>query len=58
MFASYIAAGNNADQPGRFVQWLYPQVPMRTWSVPGTWFDVGSKDTLAQANTVFAQFVT
>jgi len=57
MFATYVAEGNNPDQPGRFVQWLYPRVPMRTWSVPGTWFDVGSKETLAQANTVFAQFV-
>jgi glucose-1-phosphate thymidylyltransferase len=58
MFADYIAAGNNPDQPGRFVQWLYPKVPMLTWSVPGTWFDVGSKETLAQANTIFAEFVS
>ena len=57
MFASYLAAGNNPDQPGRFVQWLYPQMPMRTWSVPGTWFDVGSKETLEEANRIFAQFV-
>jgi glucose-1-phosphate thymidylyltransferase len=52
----YIAAGNNPDQPGRFIQWLYPQVPVQTWSVPGTWFDVGSKETLLEANEIFAQF--
>src|SRR5438067_7961129 len=23
MFSTYIAAGNNPDQPGRFIQWLY-----------------------------------
>ena len=57
MFATYVAAGNNPDQPGRFVQWLYPLVPMLTWRVPGTWFDVGSKETLEEANRIFAQFV-
>ncbi|MEY2599950.1 MAG: hypothetical protein RLZZ142_2209 [Verrucomicrobiota bacterium] len=55
-FERYIAEGNNPDQPGRFVQWLYPQIPVQTWSVPGTWFDVGSKETLEEANRIFAQF--
>jgi glucose-1-phosphate thymidylyltransferase len=56
MIAEYIAAGNNPDQPGRFVQWLYPQTAVHAWSVPGTWFDVGSKENLEEANRVFAQF--
>lgn len=56
MFATYIAAGNNPDQPGRFVQWLYQQTEVQTWKVPGTWFDVGSKETLEEANRIFAQF--
>ena len=55
--ATYLAAGNNPDQPGRFVQWLYPRTPVQTWQVPGTWFDVGSKETLEEANAIFAQFV-
>ena len=57
-FATYLAEGNNPDQPGRFVQWLYQRVPVQTWTVPGTWFDVGSKETLEEANRIFAQFVT
>jgi len=56
-FATYLAEGNNPDQPGRFVQWLYQRVPVQTWKVPGTWFDVGSKETLEEANRIFAQFV-
>jgi glucose-1-phosphate thymidylyltransferase len=56
MIPTYIAAGNNPDQPGRFVQWLYQRTPVQTWQVPGTWFDVGSKQTLEEANTIFAQF--
>jgi glucose-1-phosphate thymidylyltransferase len=57
LVAEYIVAGNNPDQPGRFVQWLYPRTPVQTWRVPGTWFDVGSKETLQEANRIFAQFV-
>lgn len=50
----YIAEGNNPDQPGRLVQWLYPQTPFYTWRVPGTWYDIGSKETLEEANRIFA----
>jgi len=56
-FATYLAEGNNPDQPGRFVQWLYQRTPVQTWTVPGTWFDVGSKETLEEASRIFAQFV-
>jgi len=50
----YIAAGNNPDQPGRLVQWLYPRVPFYVWKVPGLWFDIGSIETLEEANRVFS----
>ena len=54
LFPKYIADGNNPDQPGRFIQWLYPRIPVHTYSVPGTWFDIGSKETLEEANGIFA----
>ena len=50
----YLAEGNNPDQPGRFVQWLYPRQPVYTWAVPGLWYDIGSKETLEEANRIFA----
>ena len=50
----YIKEGNNPDQPGRLVQWLYPQQPVYTWTVPGDWLDIGSKETLEAANALFA----
>ena len=56
MFSTYLAAGNTPDQPGRFVQWLYQHTPVQTWQVPGTWFDVGSKETLEEANRLFVKF--
>jgi glucose-1-phosphate thymidylyltransferase len=56
-FATYIAAGNNPDQPGRFIQWLYQRKPVKTVRISGKWFDVGSKETLEEANTIFAHYV-
>jgi glucose-1-phosphate thymidylyltransferase len=57
LFTTYVAAGNNPDQPGRFIQWLYPRKRVKTYQVKGTWFDIGSKETLEEANQIFAQFV-
>ncbi|HVF73318.1 MAG TPA: nucleotidyltransferase family protein [Chthoniobacterales bacterium] len=56
MFTTYIAAGNNPDQPGRFIQWLYQRKPVKTFQISGTWFDIGSKETLEEANKIFAEF--
>ena len=57
LFTTYLAAGNNPDQPGRFIQWLYQRKPVKTFQVRGTWFDIGSKETLEEANEIFAKFV-
>jgi glucose-1-phosphate thymidylyltransferase len=53
LIRQYVAEGNNPDQPGRLVQWLYPRVPFYTWRVPGLWYDIGSKETLEEANRIF-----
>lgn len=50
----YLEEGNNPDQPGRLVQWLYPRVPFYTWRVPGRWYDIGSRETLAEADRAFS----
>jgi glucose-1-phosphate thymidylyltransferase len=54
LIRSYLAEGNNPDQPGRLVQWLYPRVPVYTWVVPGAWYDIGSRESLAQADADFS----
>lgn len=53
----YIADGHNPDQPGRLIEWLHHRTTVQTWPVPGLWFDIGGKESLAEANEVFAQFV-
>lgn len=52
---TYLEEGNDPDQPGRLVQWLYPRVPFYAWRLPGRWYDIGSPETLAQAEREFSQ---
>ena len=51
----YLDEGNNPDQPGRLVEWMYTRVPFYTWRVRGDWYDIGSKETLAAAEREFSQ---
>jgi glucose-1-phosphate thymidylyltransferase len=50
----YVEEGNNPDQPGRLVEWLYTRTPVYTWRVPGIWFDIGSEEGLREADRVFS----
>ena len=54
LLKTYLAAGNNADQPGRFVQWLYTREPVKTFQIKGQWLDIGSKETLENADRILA----
>ncbi len=55
LIKQYILEGNNPDQPGRLVQWLYLRLPFYTWKVPGQWFDIGGKESLAEADSIFSR---
>ena len=50
----YLADGNNPDQPGRLIQWLYPRMPVYAWRFDGRWYDIGSPETLAAADAEFS----
>ena len=52
LLRTYLDNGNNADQPGRFVQWLYTRKPVKTFEIKGQWLDIGSKETLQTADAV------
>ena len=54
LLSTYLAAGNDADQPGRFVQWLYTRKPVNTFQIRGKWLDIGSKETLENADAMLA----
>jgi glucose-1-phosphate thymidylyltransferase len=53
LIKQYVAEGNNPDQPGRLIQWLYTRIPVYTWKVPGLWYDIGARDALEEANRIF-----
>jgi glucose-1-phosphate thymidylyltransferase len=51
---SYLAEGNNPDQPGRLVEWLYTRTPVYAWVLPGKWYDIGTPEQLEIARAEFA----
>jgi len=55
LIRKYLEAGNNPDQPGRLVEWMYERTPFYVWQVPGRWYDIGSPETLEQADREFSR---
>ena len=51
---TYLAEQENHDQPGRLVEWLYMRIPVYAWELPGTWYDIGTKEQLEAARADFA----
>jgi len=51
---TYLLEGNNPDQPGLFVQWLHKRIDIFTYPIDGLWYDIGSHESLAEANEVFS----
>ena len=51
----YLGEGNNPDQPGRLVEWMYTRTPFYIWRIPGRWYDIGSPETLEAADREFSQ---
>jgi glucose-1-phosphate thymidylyltransferase len=46
----YLDEGNAPDQPGRFVVWLYPRVPVYGYRFEGDWLDIGDRSQLLEAD--------
>ncbi len=49
LFTEYLDNGNNPDEPGWFIQWLFPQEPVRAFTFDGAWFDIGTPNSYLQA---------
>jgi glucose-1-phosphate thymidylyltransferase len=54
LIRDYLAEGQNPDQPGRLIEWLYPRTAVYTWRLPGAWYDIGSLETLQEADCIFS----
>lgn len=53
----YLDEGNNPDQPGRFVAWLYRRRPVYTWRLQGVWYDIGGFEALTEADRRFTELL-
>jgi glucose-1-phosphate thymidylyltransferase len=49
----YIRGGNNPDAMGFFITWLYKRKPVYAYRFKGEWFDIGSLDTLKEADEFY-----
>jgi glucose-1-phosphate thymidylyltransferase len=49
----YLDEGGNHDAPGYYIQWLHRQIPVFGKVMDGTWYDIGDKETYAEANKLF-----
>ena len=47
---SYLAEGNNPDQPGNFVVWLVDREPVYAYRFEGGWYDIGDLEQLRSAD--------
>ena len=50
LIRGYLAAGQPADQPGRFVAWLQREEPVYGWVFDSTWYDIGNHEQLLEAD--------
>jgi len=50
---TYIEEGNPPDAAGHFVAWLCKHLPVYGYVFSGLWFDVGSKESYAEADELF-----
>jgi glucose-1-phosphate thymidylyltransferase len=49
---AYLEAGNEPDQPGRFIAWLHRHEPVFGWRFAGDWFDIGDLEQLQHADNL------
>jgi glucose-1-phosphate thymidylyltransferase len=50
LIRGYLAAGQPADQPGRFAAWLQQEEPVYGWVFDSTWYDIGNHEQLLEAD--------
>jgi glucose-1-phosphate thymidylyltransferase len=51
----YLEEGNSPDQPGRFIEWLVPRVPVYGYAFEGVWMDIGDRTQLLEADNLLRE---
>jgi len=55
LIKKYIDQGNNPDQTGDFIGWLYNISKVYTYVTEDKWYDIGSSEQLEKANNYFRE---
>lgn len=55
LFRQYLNAGNNKDQPGRFLAWLSKQKPCYVFQIPDQFVDIGTIEAYNSLNERLAK---
>jgi glucose-1-phosphate thymidylyltransferase len=50
LIRTYLDEGNGPDQPGRLIGWLHERVPVYGWVFSETWYDIGNREQLLEAD--------
>lgn len=58
MLDSYLAAGNNPDQPGHYMRWLAETASLYATPIKGKWLDIGDLASYEKANAMFGSAKT
>jgi glucose-1-phosphate thymidylyltransferase len=53
LLRTYVKEGNPPDAAGHFVAWLCKRLPVFGFVFSGLWFDIGSKESYAEADELF-----
>jgi glucose-1-phosphate thymidylyltransferase len=48
-FEEYLAADNNPDEPGWFIQWLVENDAVSAFTFDGAWYDIGTPESYLEA---------
>jgi glucose-1-phosphate thymidylyltransferase len=54
LLGEYLAAGADPDAPGNFIPWLLERKPVYAYRFAGRRYDIGSRESLAEARRIFA----
>lgn len=54
LIEEYISQGNNPDKTGSFIEWLYKREKVLVFVTEKTWYDIGTKEQLAEADKKYA----
>jgi len=57
MFDTYLNDGNNPDQPGRFLGWLYKKKDVHAYIYEGDFYDIGTLESLEEVREKFEQVI-